>query len=287
MIRSDPFFVFAVIGTAHVEALDLPLRYLRHFSSKQIVVVQGRSDISAKADHVIDITPPAQLSDHQASLWLKTGLMTHLRANGLADRQFCYLDSDVIAVSCGVDEIFSCQTGPVGFCEDQVEIDIFSHWAVNCGCRQIACHHLREALLCDFGIDVCETDWKMWNGGVFVADDRGANVLKTWYDFTNLIFDKPYWRDRDQGTLAAAVWHHGIQSQPFLPQRFNVVLDCLWGLDDNHRSNVELKDLAAWPKFELKRDIDAGRVTFLHLINRGIGRTGWRHWDAVLDLLPA
>jgi hypothetical protein len=287
MSRNDPFFVFAVIGTAHVEALGLPLRYLRHFSSKQIVVVQGRSNIRANADFVIEVAPPSHLSDHQASLWLKTGLLTHLRANGLANRQFCYLDSDVIALSHGIDDIFSYQNGPVGFCADQVEIDVFSHWAVNCGCRQMTCHHLREALLCDFEIDVYEADWTMWNGGVFVADDRSMDFLKTWHDYTNSIFEKDYWKNRDQGTLAAAVWRHGIQSQSFLPKRFNYVLDCLWGLHDNHRSFVEPKDLAAWPDFELKREIEDGKVTFLHLINRGIGRAGWRHWDAVLNVLPA
>ncbi len=287
MSRDDPFFVFAVIGAAHVEALDLPLRYLRHFSSKQVVVVQGRSEVRANADFVIEVTPPSRLNDHQASLWLKTGLMTHFRENGLANRQFCYLDSDVIALSPGIDEIFSYQNGPVGFCADHVGIDIFSHWAVNCGCRQMTCHHLREALLCDFGVDVYEADWTMWNGGVFVAHDRSADFLKTWHDYTNSIFEKDYWKDRDQGTLAAAAWRHGIQSQSILPQRFNYVLDCLWDLDDNHRSNAELKDLAAWPDFELKREIEAGKVTFLHLINRGIGRAGWRHWDAVLNVLPA
>ena len=286
MSRDYPFFVFAVIGTAHVEALALPLRYLRHFSSKQVVVVQGRSDIRADADFLIEVTPPAYLSDHQASLWLKTGLMSHFEGSDLAGRQFCYLDSDVIALSPGIDEIFSLQLGPVGFCADQVGIDIFSHWAVKCGCRQMTCPHLREALLCDFGIDVYRADWTMWNGGVFVADERSIDFMKTWHVYTNLIFEKEYWRNRDQGTLAATAWRHGIQSQSFLPQRFNYVLDCLWGLDDNHRSSVELKDLAAWPSFELKREIEAGKVTFLHLINRGIGRSGWRHWDAVLDILP-
>jgi hypothetical protein len=287
MNRNDPFFVFAVIGTAHVEALDLPLRYLRHFSSKQIVVVQGRSDVRANADYVIEVAPPARLSDHQASIWLKTGLMTHFKPNGLAGRQFCYLDSDVIALSAGVDDIFSFKNGPVGFCADQVEIDVFSHWAVHCGCLKMTCHHLREALLCDFAIDVYDVGWTMWNGGVFVGDDRSSDFLNTWHEYSNSIFEKEYWKNRDQGTLAAAAWHHGIQSQSLLPQRFNYVLDCLWGLDDRHRNHVEPQDLAPWPDFELKREIEAGKVSFLHLINRGIGRVGWRHWDAVLNVLPA
>jgi hypothetical protein len=287
MSKDAPFFVFAVIGSSHVEALDLPLRYLSHFSSKQIVVVQGRSDVRANAESVIEVTPPAHLSDQQASLWLKTGLLTHFEANGLANRQFCYLDSDVIALSPGIDEIFSYQTGPVGFCADHVYIDVFSHWAVHCGCRQMNCHHLREALLCDFGVDVYDANWTMWNGGVFVADRRSTEFMKTWHDYTNSIFEKNYWKNRDQGTLAAAAWRHGMQSQSLLPQRFNFVLDCLWGLDDHHRSHVEPQDLAEWPDFELKREIDAGRVAFLHLINRGIGRAGWRHWDSVLNVLPA
>jgi hypothetical protein len=45
--------------------------------------------------------------------------------------------------------------------------------------------------------------------------------------------------------------------------------------------------LATWRDFDLFQEIAAGRVKFLHLINQGAGRTGWRHWDEVAQLLPA
>jgi hypothetical protein len=285
MNSSAPFFLFSVVGAQHVEALRLPLAALRRHSDKDIVVVQGRSSLRADAAFVVDVELPASLTDHQASIWLKTSLPKHLARNGLAGRQFCYLDSDVIALTAEVNRIFDHQTGPVAFAADHASIDRFSHWAVDCGCQTYTCNHLRETLLCEFGVDVLDPCWTMWNGGVFVADNRSADFFDMWHYYTNLILKRLYWRTRDQATLATTVWRQGLQSVPLLPQRFNYILDCLAGVDDARRHGLAARDLPARPGFEVRRAVRDGALVFLHLINQGAGRTGWRHWDEVSALL--
>lgn len=284
--KKAPIFVFAVIGEAHVEALSLALHFLKFFSRTEILVVQGRSTIRAPHREVIEVEPPSSFSDHQASLWLKTKLPEILAQHGFGGRQFCYLDSDVIAVSPSVDDIFAHQQGPVAFAADHVKIDVFSHWAVRCGCKTFVCPHLREALLCDFGVDVRDPDWTMWNGGVFVADTRSGDFFAHWHRLTLATFTNPYWHTRDQATLAATSWSLGLQALTPLPRRFNHVLDCHWGLDDRERATARLDQLAVWPEFNLASEVAAGRVDFLHLINHGAGKRGWRHWDEVAQLLP-
>ena len=88
-------FVFSVVGTRHVLAASIALEYLKRVTRHPIIVVQARSERRAAHDTVIEVEPPTELDDHQASIWLKTNLLAHVR--GHAER-FCYLDSDVIAV---------------------------------------------------------------------------------------------------------------------------------------------------------------------------------------------
>lgn len=280
----NPAFVFAVIGEEHVTALQTPLRFLRHFSTSEIVVVQGRSAHKATGARVIEISPPAALNNHQAALWLKTGLHKILAAHGMAGRKFCYLDSDVIAVAPTVDQIFDYD--PVAFAEDHTAIDVFSHWGVHCGCRTWSCPHLREALFCAFSADVRDPCWTMWNGGVFLGRAAPHPLLDLWHRLTLASFEDPYFQTRDQGTLAAAVWSLDLQKAPVLPRCFNTILDCKWGLPDDARA-VPTNQLATWRDFNLFQEIAAGHVKFMHLINQGVGRTGWRHWDEVAQLLPA
>jgi hypothetical protein len=280
-----PLFVFSVTGATHVRAVEMALPYLRTFSSYEIIVVQARSALKAAHDTVIEATPPAGLDDHQASLWMKTRLGRILAENGLGGRNFCYLDSDVIALSALVDRIFDMPRQPVAFASDHASIDMFSHWAVHCGCSSLSCPHLREAMFCDFGVDVLEADWTMWNGGVFTAGAESMYVLDHWHDLTIRSFDLPYWRTRDQATLAAAAWQLGLQDIPRLPSRFNHVLDCHWGLMEEFRGRARLEELAIWPELDLQQAARAGEIAFVHFVNQGAGRRGWKHWDEVEALL--
>ncbi len=91
------------------------------------------------------------------------------------------------------------------------------------------CDHLREALSEELGVAVADPDWQHWNGGVFLFDARpesGAPAfLDSWHELTVRSFDLPRFKARDQGTLIAAAWRHGLQGQPTLPVEFNFLAD--------------------------------------------------------------
>lgn len=274
-------FVFAVVGERHVRAVDVALNFLRRFSRLGILVVQGRSHYRAAHCQVIQVDLPPALDDHQASIYLKTNLLEYV--GGLAER-FCYLDSDVIAVNAGVDMVFDHHVGPVSFAADHVGIDVFSRWAVNCGCHETRCNHLQEAIFSSFGVDVRDRDWPMWNGGVFLFDRTSAAFLQQWHDFTCQSFGEGFWRTRDQGTLAATVWKFGLEGAPMLPSSFNTIVDRMWGIAPADR-------LAASPaQFHVRKDYSldghGGRLKpfLLHFVNGGVGQTGWHNWDEVSQL---
>jgi hypothetical protein len=277
--QGNSAFVFAVVGERHVAAVSLALEFLRRVTHHDIIVVQSRSAKRATHDRVLEVETPSMLDDHQASIYLKTNLISHVE--GLADR-FCYLDSDVIAVDSAVDRIFELAQGPVTFAHDHAEIDAFSGWAVNCGCREPRCNHLREALLCTFDIDVHRPDYRMWNGGVFLFDARSRAFLEEWHRMSLRIMREPYWRTRDQGTLAAAAWRFGIQDQPVLPREFNFIVDCMKGVAFSRRPSLAPEESFVRTDYALG---SADGPHFIHFVNGGVGRRGWRNWDDVEHLL--
>ncbi|MBP9143614.1 MAG: hypothetical protein KBI44_03945 [Thermoanaerobaculia bacterium] len=91
------------------------------------------------------------------------------------------------------------------------------------------CDHLREAIAEDFGVVITEPDWQHWNGGVFLfeagADSPAAPFLDSWHELTLASFELPRWKTRDQGTLIAAAWKHGLEDQATLPKEFNFLAD--------------------------------------------------------------
>jgi len=275
-------FVFAVTGDRHVAGLGPALRFLKQFSRAEIVVVQARSTLKAEHDQVIEAAIPDGFSDHEASILLKTDLLS--RVGGLAER-FCYLDSDVIAVRDDVDGVFDQLEGPVRFARDHTNLDGFSRWAVRCGCREDGCHHLREALACTFGIDVRACDWGLWNGGVFVFDQRARAFFETWRDMALEAFDDPYWATRDQGVLAGAAWKLGLQDLAPLPGRFNFIVDRMRGIPLARRPFARAADFHVRHDFSVNGTSSEVRPSLIHFINGGVGQTGWRHWDDVQRLL--
>jgi hypothetical protein len=272
-------FVFAVAGARHVAAVDVALDYLKRVTRHDIVVVQARSQRRAAHDQVITVEIPAELDEHQASIDLKTNLLTHVR--GLADR-FCYLDSDVIATDAGVDRVFDHREVPVAFAADHADIDAFSTWAVDCGCKAPRCNHLREALLCAFGVDVRDCSWRLWNGGVFVFDESAAEFFSTWNAMCRQIRRDPYWRTRDQGTLAGAAWKLGLQGAPVLPAEFNFIVDCMRGVARADRASLAPSQSFVRTDYDLA---GANAPHFIHFVNGGVGRRGWRNWDDVERLI--
>lgn len=91
------------------------------------------------------------------------------------------------------------------------------------------CDHLREAIAEDLGVVVADPDWQHWNGGAFLfaagTDSPAAPFLDSWHELTLASFGLPRWKTRDQGTLIAAAWKHGLQEQATLPKEFNFLAD--------------------------------------------------------------
>lgn len=226
-------WIFVVCGpSSHLETLATALAHLRPLTMAEIWVLTDPARNAAPmeaagVDRVVEVSTPTDLDDHQASIWLKTSVHRHLPAG-----EWCYLDSDIIAVAPAIEEVFDHRAGPVAFASDltirENSVDRFSPWAMTCECLgyddQHSCSHLREQLAARFGVEV-PGDWLHWNGGVFVFGPEAAEVLDLWHERAVASFAWPEWKTRDQGALIASVWSLGLQDMPRLPPAFNFIAD--------------------------------------------------------------
>ena len=279
--RERSRWVFVVCGPElHVATLATAVRNLRPLTSLEIwVVTDSRRNVRPievdGVDRVVDVETPDHLDDHQASIWLKTSVHRHL-----PEGEWCYLDSDIIAVRPGMEAVFDHRRGPVAFASDLTisanQVDRFSPWAMNCECsghgESHSCGHLREQLSIRFGLDV-PGDWVHWNGGVFLFGPDSDAFLDTWHERAVASFDWPEWRTRDQGALISTVWSFGLEDNHRIPPEFNFIADlgngdlCLdpdlgWALHPSgpwhharmlHLYTSRLED----PAWDLGRDVEA------------------------------
>jgi hypothetical protein len=128
-------FVFAVCGIEeHIDTLHFSLEKLKKFSNSKFIVVtdSSRNEKPILVDSLIDVKTPQEFDNHQASIYLKTGLFKFLPKGNL----YCYLDSDVVSVSTECDEIFNEFIAPIRFAPDHCQVPMFSPAAVNCECRK-------------------------------------------------------------------------------------------------------------------------------------------------------
>jgi hypothetical protein len=203
-------FVLVATGRKHVEQANTCLSYLKQYTRTEIVVITTEDNVNH--DNVLVVKGP---SSHpgQINRFIKTSLYKYVDADGLC----CYLDNDVYAVHPDIDLIFDQFESPMTFATDHVStVQSFSRWALKKG-------DLREEISKLFDVDV-ENEWRLWNGGVFLFNQDAVEVMQSWHDFTTSIFDNPNWNLRDQATLAAAVWKHGLQDHKRLPVEFNWIV---------------------------------------------------------------
>lgn len=257
------------------------LQFLKRFSKAEIVVAKARANEPVKHDQVIDCHVPPQLSDHAAAIHLKTGL--HQIVPTL-ETEWCYLDSDVIAVSDEVDDIFN-RRGSIGFTQDHVTIDVLSPYLTNCGCKENHCTHFRDAARRTFAVDMPNGSWIPWNGGVFVFGRDSVELLDLWHAYSSEILSHPDWRIRDQGALAAAAWKLGLQHRRTLPRRFNKIVDGMRLIHRDRRTGITPSQLAVDTSYSLASK--TRRPAFLHFIQGTIGMEGWKNWDDARRLLAA
>jgi len=130
---SKNVFIFVVCGSKeHIDTLHFSLNHLNRFSKNEIWVLTDstRNEIPIVHTSVIDLKTPDAFNHHQASIYLKTGIHKFVPKGNL----YCYLDSDVIALSENVERIFDEYIAPIRFAPDHCKLMKFSPYAVNCGC---------------------------------------------------------------------------------------------------------------------------------------------------------
>jgi len=128
-------FVFVVCGgREHIDKLNFSLRYIRHFSSYPILVVTDskRNEIKIEHDNIIDVNTPLEFDHHQASIYMKTGLYKFLPWED--DEKYCYLDSDIVAISTEINHVFDYFISPILFAKDHCPFNEFSPHAMKCNC---------------------------------------------------------------------------------------------------------------------------------------------------------
>lgn len=126
-------FVFVVCGAKeHIDTLHYSLAALKKFTQNTIIVLTdtARNEAPILHDEVVDVKTPEEYDHHQASIFLKTGIHLFLEKGNT----YCYLDTDVIAVSATCDEVFKHRQGIINFAPDHCTMQSFSGYAVNCGC---------------------------------------------------------------------------------------------------------------------------------------------------------
>lgn len=129
------YFVFVVCGAReHIETLNFSLRFIRHFSRFPILVVTDskRNEIPVAHDAIIDVDTPEYFDNHQASIYLKTGLHKHLKLE--TDTLYCYLDSDIIAIDFEINNIFDYYNPLIIFGKDHCPFNEFSPHVMCCNC---------------------------------------------------------------------------------------------------------------------------------------------------------
>lgn len=124
-------FVFVVCGAKeHIDTLNYSIPLLRYFSEYPILVVTDlqRNEAEIFHDNIIDIATPEHFTHHQAAIYLKTRLYDFVDIdNGL----YCYLDTDVVAISKKVNEIFDAFIAPIIFCTDHCRMTPFTPSAIH------------------------------------------------------------------------------------------------------------------------------------------------------------
>ena len=137
-----------------------------------------------------------------------------------------------------------------------------------------ACGHLHDAILRDFAVEVSDPEWQHWNGGVFLFSAASYKFLEDWHEAAVRSFGIRSWKTRDQGTLIATAWRHGLSEHPTLPKHFNFIADY------QHPTMQYEGDL----RFRFKPESQLIEPVMMHIYHHW-GDREWDVWRDVEDLI--
>jgi glycosyltransferase involved in cell wall biosynthesis len=274
-------FVYCVCGNEQVARVNRDLQFIKRFTSLDIVVAKARAFIPIYHDQVIECRVPDEFTNQAATSSLKTALHRMLPTESA---EWCYLDSNVIAVDKDIDRIFDRRRGPAGFPRDSTEIDSQSPKVAGCGCGSRRCRHLRQAIREAFSARIASGTWIPWRTSVFVFGQESVELLDLWHQNAVSVLSEARWSGRDQWALAAAVWKLGYQEKVPLPRRFCRVVDGFRGIPPSERDNTAPSQLVVDNSYSLAA---AGnrKPAFLHFVNGTAGVAGWKNWDDAARLI--
>ena len=339
----------------YIERLHYSLNALAQFSRRRVVVITdtARNRIPINAPEILDVRTPSHYTNQEAIIYLKTGVHRFVPEGPL----YCYLDTDVVAVSNETDSIFSLFQPPIIFAPDSLTVSDVSPNAVHCGCMErhehdlqelkrllsylkrkesaekaaaavpppptptllkraltklglqkpeplkevetvpeedwsdwvwesqkqtwitptgrdinhLECTHLIQSIQDKFGVAITDSNWQLWNSGVFIFDMRSTEFLETWHMRSMAALADPNWKSLDWGALIVTTWERGMQNAATLPARFN----CLLGGDENNSGAQFMESVNAAVS---DRHADASSLPVLcHVFNR-YGDAEWDVW---------
>jgi len=283
METRDQVFVFVVCGALeHIHTLNYSLRALQNVSSTDIVVVTDltRNTAIISHDKLIDVRTPTHLNHHQASIFLKTSLHRHLPQGPL----YCYLDTDVIALSEKVDDIFQHYTTPITFARDHCRMDKFSPSAINCDClvQYAKWDSGLKRLFAMYPPTVREEEHqekKVRLEQLFVDIKRNRVSyallsLRFWLSSKKFVLNKEFvlhkqeklWRDTDGSAVL-----YEEQEDSFV-SKIEAVSDFRFEPTYAHSWTIEGKEV-----FDCK--CDHLRTQIKHSFNTEVSISNWHHWN--------
>jgi glycosyltransferase involved in cell wall biosynthesis len=274
-------FVYCVCGNEQVARVNRALQFIKRFTTLDIVVAKARAFIPIYHDQVIECRVPDEFTNQAATTSLKTALHRMLPTQSA---EWCYLDSNVIAVDKDIARIFDRRRGPAGFPRDRAEIDSQSPNVAGCGCRSRRCRHLRQAIRETFSVRIASGTWIPWRTGVFVFGQESVELLDLWHQNAVSVLSEARWSGRDQWALAAAAWKLGYQDKAALSRRFCRVIDGFRGIPAGERDNIPPSQLFVDNSYSLAA---AGnrKPVFLHFVSGTAGASGWKNWDDAARLI--
>jgi len=132
------------------------------------------------------------------------------------------------------------------------------------------CTHLIDAIKSTFNVEVSDSNFQHWNGGVFLFNKNAADFMELWHENVLKIFKSAYWKTRDQGALIATAWQLRIQNKKVLPETFNF-------LADYYNSNITYHHTKGFTKDNFKT---ISTPAFIHVFHQ-YGNSKWVIWRAI------